>query len=107
LGRFAHVQTRILILDSLLIAAIFAQWWFIGRRLDRLRLEKKGTTWIQLPAMVITSAGLLVALLSRGTRVLELIAIIVAFLAMLGWIVLIVVATFSFGKVAYKRLRPA
>ncbi len=107
LGRFARVQTRILILDSFLIVAIFAQWWFIGRRLDRLRLEKKGTTWIQLPAMVITFAGVLVALLSRGTRVLELIGIIAAFLAMMGWVVLILVVTLSFGRVAYKRLHPA
>ena len=107
ISRFVPVQTRILILDSVFIAAIVAQWWFIGRRLDRLRLEKRGMTWIRIPAIVITSAGLLVLLLSRGAGILELIAIIAAFLALLGWLILILAATISLGRMARNRLRHA
>ena len=103
--RFVSVRTRILILDSLLIVAICAQWWLIGRRMDRLRMAGKRIAWIQVPALVITSAGVLMALLSRGTHVWELIAIIAALLAWLGWLVIILKATAAFGKLAFQYFR--
>jgi drug/metabolite transporter (DMT)-like permease len=102
---FASVRTRILILDSILIVAIYAQWWLVGRRLDHLRLAERRMRWIQVPALVITSAGVLMALLSRGTRVWELIAILAAFLALLAWVVLILEAATAFGKLAFQYFR--
>jgi hypothetical protein len=84
LARFIRVRPRIVILDSLLLAAVYIQWWSIGWRLDRLRPERKRATWFHISAMVITASGAVMALLSRGTGVLELIAIIAAFVALLG-----------------------
>jgi hypothetical protein len=105
LRSLASVQTRILILDSLLIVAICAQWWLVGRRLDRFRSAGKQMEWIQVPALVITSAGVLMALLSRGTHVWELIAAIAALLALLGWLLLILEAITAVAKLAFQQLR--
>jgi hypothetical protein len=104
---FVRVRPRIVILDLLLVASIYAQWWFVSWRLDRLRLERKRATWFQISAIVTTASGAVIALLSRGTGVLELIAIISALLAFLGWLAILVAATTSFGRAAYQRLRSA
>ena len=103
----ARVRTRIVFLDSLLLAAIYAQWWLVGWRLDRLHLQGKPTRLIYIPALVITIAGGLGALFSRAPDILELIAVLACFLALLSWLMLIATAATAVCRMGVKRFRGA
>lgn len=89
-------------MDLLLLGAIYAQWWLVGWRLDRLQSQRKSTTRIKVPALVITIAGVLAALLSRGPGILEMVAVLACLIALLGWVVLILVAVITLFRMAFQ-----
>jgi len=105
LAGFVRLRNRIVILDFLLIATVCAQWWLVGWRLDRLRLQRRPTSMVLIPATVITIAGALMALLSRTTGILELIAALLGFLALLGWLALMLESATAAYKAAFHRFR--
>jgi hypothetical protein len=100
---FVRLKTRIALFDFLLIMAIGAQWFFVGWRLERLRAQGRRLNLILIPALVITSAGVLMAVLSQASGILELIAILSGLVAWLGWIALALVAVTKFFTIAFHR----
>jgi hypothetical protein len=102
---FLRVRTRLVILDLLLLLGIYLQWWLVGLRLDALLSQGKRIALIKTLALVITLAGSLAALLSHGPAILDLIAVFACFLALLGWMVLIMEAATSFGRMSFQCFR--
>jgi len=84
-----RLETRVVILDCLLIFGIAAQWAFVGRLLERLRRRAHLRRWI-IPVVTITIAGSVVAASSLvNSRSWELGAAILALIAFLAWVVLL------------------
>jgi len=85
-----RLKTRVVLLDCLLVFGIAAQWFLVGRWLDRLREELRPVRrWIN-PVVTITIAGIVVAASVFGNwRSLELGAAILALIAFLAWVVLL------------------
>jgi hypothetical protein len=104
---FIRVRTRIVFLDSLLLATICAQWWLIGWRLDHRLLQQKPTSMIKASALVITSAGVLAALLSRAQGILDTIALLACFVALVAWVPLIWTIGTDLFEATFQRLRRA
>ncbi len=80
---------RIVLLDCVLLFAIWAQWWLVGRRLDQLRRQGKEMGAWTLPVAVITVGGIVMAALSRSSGKWEEIAILCGLLAFLAWVALL------------------
>jgi amino acid transporter len=85
-----RLETRVVILDSLLIFGIAVQWGLVGRWLERLRRRRAHLRLWIMPVVTITIAGSVVAASSLvNWRPWEIGAAILALIAFLAWVVLL------------------
>ena len=77
--------SKILVLDSLLILAIFGQWWVVGSWLDH-RVRRNKSARLRRLALTITFAGLVSMILCQATGWLEILANLAALTAALAWL---------------------
>ncbi len=80
---------RIVLLDCVLLLAIWAQWWLVGCQLDRLQRQRQKMRVWALPVAVITVGGIVMAVLSRSSGTWELIAILSGLLGFFAWLALL------------------
>ena len=96
---------KILLLDSLLIAAICGQWWLVGRWFGAREAQGKPVGFQQRLAMAITLAGLVSAISCRAQDEWEFIAFLAAFIAAIAWLVLLLSAVVAMAISVYGFLR--
>jgi hypothetical protein len=80
---------RIVLLDCVLLLAIWAQWWLVSRWLDRLQRQGQQIGVWAFPVAVITVGGIVMAVLSRSSGTWELIAMLSGLLVFFAWLALL------------------
>jgi hypothetical protein len=103
LKSWTRLQSRILLLDGLLVLGIVSQWWLVGRWIDRLReWHRSSKRWI-IPLAAITISGISGAAVAFGNwKSLELGAAILSLIAFLAWVMLLLMFTVTAARWAIR-----
>jgi hypothetical protein len=89
-----RVTTRIVLIDFLFLAGVFAQWLLVGRWLDLLNKRSTMTRWWIIPVAVISGGGIImIPGFFHGGGPIELVNIFAGMTALLAWLALL--ATFA------------